>query len=230
MAGEQITHDQAEQATHCIAQENASNHTEVLYAYITQQRSLSAPPATADARTAEEIAERAIKCPHDPGACNVCWRKREVLAAAIRAALAVPKGYVRVEGGALVNTTGVLPRLADGTIRGGISDDHGEERLWARHPADGEVIECGSRIWWSELDDWRVTGIEPCDTEGNCPCFPLSWCYSTHAAAVEAAARPAKVNETCPVCGSVNDADKEHNCGIPAAESAAREAGEGERP
>lgn len=108
------------------------------------------------------------------------------------ASVRVKDGHVRLPDGREVRVVGVLPQMADGSIYGGVSENYDTERLWARHPHDGEVIECESKIWWSELDDWRVRGVHPIDAEGNVPCLRLSWCYSTREAAEAAAGEGAK--------------------------------------
>lgn len=109
-------------------------------------------------------------------------KARQKVARALDAALAVQPGCVRLPDGREVKVLGTLPRLADGSLYGGVSDDYKIERLWAVQPTSKEIFECNAMARWSELDDWRVHRVESDITN------PLSWCYSTRAAA-EAAAK-----------------------------------------
>lgn len=110
------------------------------------------------------------------------------IARALAARSAVPDGHVRLPDGREVKVLGTLPKLADGTLYGGIDDDYNIERVWCVRPFDRKVVEMEPQAFWSELGDWRVVSVEPIDAEGNRVTHPLSWCYSTQEAA-EAAAR-----------------------------------------
>lgn len=82
------------------------------------------------------------------------------------------------QGGKVRRVLGTLPAFADGTLFGGLSDDdYDTVRVYAVHPANGDVFECYPTPYWSSLDDWRV------DCAGEDRCVPLSWCYSTRESA-----------------------------------------------
>lgn len=107
-------------------------------------------------------------------------RERDALQATVEKCGAA--GFID-EKGEVMKADGVLPALADGTLCGGKSDQFKIERLWAVQPTSKEVFECHRYSFWSELDDWRVSLVE------SDRIVPLSWCYSTKAAARQAAER-----------------------------------------
>jgi hypothetical protein len=102
------------------------------------------------------------------------------IAAALRAAATVPEGHVR-EGTTDRKVLGALPVTAEGEIIGGL-DDYQDVVLWSVHPKDGEIREMTTPAYWSELGDWRVNSTDA-EPDGSFVCQPLSWCYSTRAAA-----------------------------------------------
>lgn len=115
---------------------------------------------------------------------------RPVVHALLLAASRPGEGMIRLSKGPDLRLLGTLPVTADGAVIGAhpeVSAGYVDERVWSVHPKDGEIIECDAVPWWSDLDDWRVSATEA-DDKGDRRCVPVSWCYSTRAAAEAASA------------------------------------------